>query len=281
MWTHLERQPLEAGQLQLGVTQGTGALWSSLEVVAETGSTNADLIARACPELDRAVLIADYQYAGRGRHARRWSSPPCSQVAMSVLIQATHVPLAKLGWLPLLAGVAVVEALRLVCNINSGLKWPNDILIGDKKVAGILAEVASGSDPALVVVGIGLNVTMQAEELPVPTATSLALAGDVVVDRATLIRAILDEFGTRVNRWIVAAGADAALVEEYQKLSVTIGQRVKASLPGDSELLGTAIGVDEYGRVLVDISGDLGSDIQLQSEVVAIAAGDITHLRPV
>jgi BirA family transcriptional regulator, biotin operon repressor / biotin---[acetyl-CoA-carboxylase] ligase len=164
-----------------------------IDVVAETGSTNADVIARASAgeDIDGVVLLAEYQSAGRGRHGWQWSAPPRSQLSMSVGIGVGEVPAHAWGWLPLGTGVAVVDALTAAAGVDTGLKWPNDVLVDVRKLAGILAEVAGRA----IVVGIGLNATMTSEEAPDPRATSLLML-DVPDDRNTLAAAVL-----RQLRW--------------------------------------------------------------------------------
>jgi BirA family biotin operon repressor/biotin-[acetyl-CoA-carboxylase] ligase len=238
--------------------------------VAETSSTNTDLLARhaAGEDITGAVLLADHQRAGRGRNGRSWSAPPGSQIALSIGVSAVEVPPSAWGWLPLLTGVALVDAVRQTTGIEAGVKWPNDILVGTGKLAGILTEVAS-PDP-VIVVGLGLNVTLTPEEAPDPRATSLQMLGASMLDRDKLAAAILRELTTRIQRWQNAHGPDPALVEDYQKRSLTLGGRVRAVLPGDREIIGTAMEVDAAGRLLIDTD----------TEVVTVSAGDITHLRP-
>jgi BirA family biotin operon repressor/biotin-[acetyl-CoA-carboxylase] ligase len=238
--------------------------WRRVDVVEETGSTNADLLARAAAgeDIDGAVLIAESQTAGRGRHGRSWSTPPRSQVALSAGVGVGGVPNEAWGWLPLLAGVAVVAAVGEVTGMTVGLKWPNDVLAGTKKLAGILAEVAA-PEPA-VVVGLGLNVT----EAPDPVATSLSMLG-ATADRTVLAEAVLRHLATRITGWRAASGADAALAADYRAHSVTIGNRVRASLPGERAVEGVASDVDDLGRLRIDTG----------AEVLTVSAGDITHLR--
>src|SRR5208283_1893563 len=143
-----------------------------------TGSTNADLMARAlrgAPE--GVVLAAEEQSAGRGRLGRTWVSPPRAALTFSLLVRPAAVPPARRGWLPLLAGVAVATAVTAVTGVQTRLKWPNDVLTGYAKLAGILAEAAGDA----VVVGVGLNVSTEPGELPPPgpgalPATSLRIA---------------------------------------------------------------------------------------------------------
>jgi len=262
------RAPLDTVMLRDGLA-GPGLPWRELDVVTETGSTNADLIARAesGADIDGSVLLAEYQNAGRGRHGRQWVAPPRAQIALSVGVGAASVPRPGWGWLPLATGVAVADALAAVAGVEAGLKWPNDVLVNGGKLAGILAEVAAPTP--VIVLGLGLNVTLTADEAPDPLATSLLMVGSSATDRNTLARKILGELALRIDAWRSAGGADPALVADYQRYSLTLGSRVCATLPGDREVVGTARAVDETGRLCVDTGG----------ETVAISAGDITHLR--
>jgi BirA family biotin operon repressor/biotin-[acetyl-CoA-carboxylase] ligase len=247
--------------------------WRRFDVVDETGSTNADLIARAAAgeDIDGVVLIAEHQTAGRGRNGRSWSAVPRAQVTMSAGVSTDGIPSGAWGWIPLVAGLAVLEAIAAATGVDAGLKWPNDVLArppAHGKLAGILAEVAAPA-PA-VVIGIGLNVSLRADELPHPGATSLALLGGRPTDRRDLIVALLDGLERRMEGLRVARGADAALIAEYTAHSLTIGARVRATLPGDREIIGDARYVDDQGRLSIDRGG----------ETVVVSAGDIVHLRP-
>jgi BirA family biotin operon repressor/biotin-[acetyl-CoA-carboxylase] ligase len=169
--------------------------------------------------------------------------------------------------------VAVAAAVTSVTGVDTRLKWPNDVLAGDAKLAGILAE-ASGD---AVVVGIGLNVSTEPAEFPSPRpgalpATSLRAAGATALDREELILAILEGFERWYRTWQRAGGDPdrSGLRPEYTRLSATIGRTVRAELPGGQALSGPAAGVDSDGRLLVRVSP--GSE-------VAVAAGDVVHLR--
>jgi BirA family biotin operon repressor/biotin-[acetyl-CoA-carboxylase] ligase len=270
------RAPLDPAALCRALA-GPGGLWRAPEVVESTGSTNADLLARALAgEPEGAVLAAEEQRAGRGRMGRTWTSPPRAALTFSVLLKPA-VPLARRGWLPLLAGVAVATAVTQVTGVRTGLKWPNDLLTADAKLAGILAEAAGDA----VVVGIGLNVSTEPEELshlPAATrpgalpATSLRAAGATALDRASLLLAVLGELEHWYRAWQRAGGDPdrSGLRAEYTRLSATIGRTVRAELPGGQALSGPVAGVDSDGRLLVRVSS--GSE-------VAVAAGDVVHLR--
>ncbi|GBF12857.1 bifunctional ligase/repressor BirA [Rhodococcus sp. Br-6] len=277
MWTDLNRPPLDAGVLRRALVRDAGgdpdAFWSRVDVVTETGSTNADLLAAPRDaDYPRSVLIAEHQTGGRGRHARPWVSAPRALVTVSAVLDMPGMDLADIGWLPLLAGVAVVDVLRGTGGVDAELKWPNDVLIGGRKVVGILAEVAATAPVPTVVVGIGLNVSLTEDELPVPTATSLLLEDAEVTDRTVLVRAILRELARRHREWEAAGWKVDALAAAYKERCGTLGRRVRAELPGDRELIGTAIDVDVEGRIVIQADG---------KSPVAVSAGDITHLRAV
>ncbi|MEU3014619.1 biotin--[acetyl-CoA-carboxylase] ligase [Nocardia asteroides] len=261
----MNRAPIDASRLRGFPAGGPLAFYDRIEVVESTGSTNADLVARAADStVDRQALLAEEQVRGRGRHARAWVSPPRAQISLSILVRLPGIDPTTLGWLPLLTGVAVVDALRSATGAAADLKWPNDVLLGGRKLAGILAEVAATGAAPAVVVGIGLNVDLAESELPVPHATSLTLAG-VAVDRTDLVAAILTEFATRFTAWQRAGWATTELAAAYRERCATIGLEVKAELPGGQVLAGTATGVDDTGRLLI---GER-----------AVSAGDVSHLR--
>ncbi|HTY33390.1 biotin--[acetyl-CoA-carboxylase] ligase [Mycobacterium sp.] len=268
------RQPLDQAALRAELI-GTGLGWRQLDVVEQTGSTNADLLARAAAGTDVAgsVLIAEHQTAGRGRHGRGWSATPRAQVTMSVGVSVVDVPTEGWGWLSLAAGVAIVDAVMAVTGVQAGLKWPNDVLAGPPdsrgKLAGILAEVSR----PVVVIGLGLNVTQAPEEIDGPGATSLFDLGVAAPDRHRLVCAVLAELGRRIVGWRAARGADWALAADYRARSLTIGRAVRAQLPGGKEVVGTATAIDDQGRLCVETGGAAGG------QTVVVSAGDVVHLR--
>ncbi len=263
--------PQNGSGLRLPASHG---LWTPLEVVASTGSTNADLLARAGAGLAEGhVLVAEEQTAGRGRLGRSWSSVPGASLTYSVLLRPAPVPAGRRGWLPLLAGVAAAAAVRSVAGVTAALKWPNDVLVDGRKLAGILAE--QSPDAAAVVIGTGLNVATPADALPASAsglpATSL-LAEGAVVPRETLLLAILGE----LEHWYLAFRADpdpvrTGVLGAYRSLSATLGQEVRVELPAGRVLTGTARDIDAEGRLLVQETSATG--------VTPVSAGDIVHLR--
>ncbi|MEU9389270.1 biotin--[acetyl-CoA-carboxylase] ligase [Streptomyces sp. NPDC048324] len=274
-WSDLDRPPLNAVALRRGLVR-EGGLWREVEVVQRTGSTNSDLVALA--EAGKAgegwVLVAEEQTAGRGRLDRQWTAPARSGLFFSVLLAPSEVPVARWGWLPLLTGVAVATGLARAAGVDTALKWPNDLLVSiggeERKAGGILAERAGDHG---VVVGVGINVTLRENELPVPTAGSVALAGAVSTDRDPLLRAVLRALEEWYRRWREAGGdpAGSGLQETYAAGCATLGRTVRAELPGDRSIVGEAVAVDGDGRLVI------ATEEGVQEPV---GAGDIVHLRP-
>ena len=253
-----------------------GELWTSVEVVGTTGSTNADLLARGGPE--GQVLVAEEQTAGRGRMGRSWVSQPGAALTFSVLLRPVTVPASRRGWLPLLTGIAVATAVRSAASVAATLKWPNDVLADDRKLAGILAEQSgSGSTSSdVLVIGIGLNVATPSDALPVSPgglrATSLLVEGAADVGREPLLIEVLRRF----EQWYLPFREEpdperTGLLAEYRSLCATLGRHVRVDLPGGHVLSGTAEDVDADGRLLIR---EINS-----TSLTPISAGDIIHLR--
>lgn len=309
-----ELEPIAAAELT-GISG-----WPRIDVVERTGSTNVDLAERVRGgDLERAVLIAEFQSAGRGRHARVWTAPPRTQLSISVVLPLPPTDVAgprsralggralgdrtlgdrEVGWVPLLTGLAAVASVAPT-GVTAEMKWPNDVMVGDKKLAGILAElvfapagdqsresgaVAGPGPGAAVVIGMGLNVALTAADFPTDRAISILQArGDleseesaaaldpIAVDRSALDRTALAgrylrELDRRFEQWLTDP---AGLIADYRTVCATIGQRVRIELPDRIEV-GTAIDVTAAGNIVV--RGEDGVQ-------TAYAAGDVTHLRP-
>ena len=256
----------------------SAAVAARLEVLDETPSTNDVLVAAAHDAAgwpDFSVVVTGSQTAGRGRLGRVWVSPPGTTLAVSVLVRAdASLRIDALGWLPLAAGLAMTRAVRaaLPGRDDVALKWPNDVLVGGRKISGILSELAVGEAPS-VVVGAGVNLTMTEEQLPVPTATSLALAGAEHPDADTVLAGYLGEFRALLDAFRDAGGNAqlSGLQAAVTGACGTVGSRVSVDLPGGTVLSGIARGIDASGRIVVQADGS--------PDLTPISAGDVTHLR--
>ena len=287
---------LDADALRRALTGGVDAPYTTVEVVDEIGSTNAELLARAAAgATDRSVLMAEYQASGRGRLGRPWTAPPRTQVVVSVLLRPGAVSPTLFGWLPLVTGLAIRDGLREAGGVDATLKWPNDVLVSGRKISGILTEmttVAGAGDfevrlPA-VVVGVGINVSLTEEQLPVPHATSLALAGGSV-DRDAVALAVLRALALRHRQWRECERGSGSVISDelmasYTQACSTIGSDVRVELPGSVVRTGRAARIDREGRLVVvphhgaDPGGGGAHGGDPHGEF-AVAAGDVTHVR--
>ncbi len=248
---------------------GLAPLGLELLLVDATASTNALAAERVrAGDGPGLVVVADHQTGGRGRLDRRWETPPGTAAVYSCVL-APDVPAASWPWLPLLTGLATARTLRRH-GVDGGVKWPNDVLVGEEKIAGILVEQVDGPGGPVAVVGVGVNADLRADELPVPTATSVGLVTGRPVDRTALLVDLLTDLVRAHQDWVAPGGVDR-LREAYLRGCVTVGRQVRVALPGDRNLRGLARTVDRAGRLVVRT--DDGRD-------VAVAAGDVVHVRP-
>ncbi len=261
--------------LQQALDRSGDGSWGPVAVLPSTGSTNADAVDQVregAPE--GFTVVADEQTQGRGRLDRTWTSPYGAGIAMSVVLRPL-VPDVTWSWIPLVAGIAVVDALADQ-GVRAGLKWPNDVVVdgdardgspGPRKLGGLLVERVG---PA-VVVGIGLNVDLTADELPVPRATSTRLEG-ADVSRELLVVDVLDHLRRRYLLWQLASGdaRRAGIAGAYAERCVTLGRDVRALLPGDTVVEGVASALDDDGRLVLRL-GDGTTRV--------VSAGDVEHLR--
>lgn len=216
------------------------------------------------------MLVSGFQSAGRGRQGRQWTAPPGTSVAISMLLAPHDVAPERWSWLSLLAGLAVVEGLRRIEPIDAVLKWPNDVLVDERKLCGILAErIDTPTGPACVV-GVGINVALRPDQLPVPTATSLAiLLGDAAAPSASrVVAAVLGAFELIFGEW-ERSDDDSAFAAAYVARSATIGRRVRVEVTGGRIAEGVAEALDDAGRLVVRTSA--GREV--------FSAGDVTHVR--
>jgi BirA family biotin operon repressor/biotin-[acetyl-CoA-carboxylase] ligase len=254
--------------MEFPISSGIGARFEYLD---EAGSTNDVLVTRATgagaeawPDL--SVIVTDNQTSGRGRLGRTWLAPSGKSLA------------------PLLAGAAMTRAVRGVVEAAAGsandedaarhevsLKWPNDVLIDGYKVAGILSELLP--DTSGLCIGTGLNLSLDEHDLPTLTSTSLLLVTGSAPDPDAVLAAYLTELRSLTAEFL-AAGADpldSGLHAHVTALCGTLGSPVRVELPGGHDLVGTAVGLDPDGRLIVED--------QATGEPTAVAAGDVTHLR--
>lgn len=302
---------LDQARLRTALMHPQGA-FARVDVVDSAGSTNTDLAAGAADAEqffpDLSVLIADAQPAGKGRLGRVWEVPAGAAMISSVLVWPEEQCLSSgsgrdfsptgYGWLSVLAGIALCQALRMHTDVKVTLKWPNDVLVNGRKLAGILAQVVSANTPATptpsapqamassgaqvgpgVVVGVGVNVSLQESELPTDRATSLLVEGVPAsgLDRNELLPAYLNNFA-KLYQGFAAAGGDAlaplpggaSAVDMARDLMSTLGQEVRAELPGGTMLYGTAVDLNSDGSLrLRDALGEEHN----------VSAGDVLHLR--
>lgn len=262
------RGPLDGDRLA-GASDLTPDL--TFELLPETPSTNEVAAERArAGAHEGLVVVADHQSSGRGRLDRTWETPPGTAVTFSLVLRPT-VPPASWPWLPLLVGHNVAKAITAL-GYDAKVKWPNDVLLdADRKVAGILVErVETPTGPAAIV-GVGINVAMTADELPVPTATSLAVAGPGAPDRTSVLLAVVAAVREGYDVW--QAGGEQGttrLATSYRSHCATLGRDVRVELPGGGELLGRATDIDDDGRLVVTTAD--GTE--------RVGAGDVIHVRP-
>lgn len=246
-----------------------------LDYVETTGSTNTDVAAAASAAPaewpDLSVLCASSQTAGRGRSGREWQSNVNASLSASILVRPVGVDITNFGWLPILAGLAMSRTVaEFLPNHEVALKWPNDVLVNDKKISGVLSELLSAGDA--VVIGAGLNLSQAQDELPIEAATSFSLEG-VSVSFEQALEAYLKNFVALYKPFVQHGGnADASgLRQQATAMCASIGRRVRAMMPGDQVIEGNAIDLDSAGRLLIAVDG--------HEQFYAVAAGDIVHLR--
>lgn len=280
------RRRLRASVIRSLLLAPAGPL-ARVEVLDRVGSTNRELIARLRAEPNAwpspSMLVADHQDDGQGRAGRTWQTPPRAALTLSFALQPDG-PISSFGWIPLLAGLGAVTALRATAGVPASLKWPNDLMVPApdgadlagwgrvRKVGGILSELVETSAGRVVVVGIGVNVSQAPDELPVPSGTSLALAGAREVDREIALVALVVALDELMVRWREHDGDvhAAGLAAEVASVCSTLGTRVRVELPGGDEVTGTATRLSPDGALVV--VDDTGTERHVR-------AGDVRHTR--
>jgi BirA family biotin operon repressor/biotin-[acetyl-CoA-carboxylase] ligase len=230
-----------------------------VSVVDLTTSTQNDLAELAQSKLLETgdVIAAEYQSAGRGRLDRTFDAEPNSALLFSFYIEPNR-PRSDWGFIAHLAALTMQEVISADLPITAVLKWPNDILIGEKKVAGLLAQTTENG----IIVGIGLNVGASIEELPVTTATSLAIAESGQLDRNLILSQFLNLFATNFSQW--DDGVD--FISNYSNVCATLGREVQIEVIGRENRTGIAQSINKFGALLL-------------ADGFEVNVGDVVHLR--
>ena len=274
-------QPITPEAIRLALS--TSVLGRTLRVLDETPSTNQEAFGLAQRGAAHGTaVVAEMQTAGRGRHGRHWHSLPGKNLYCSVVLRpaiAADAVSHWLAWVPLLCGLAVARAIQSLAARPASLKWPNDVLISDRKAAGILCESGGvGGTAPFVVAGIGINVNTPMDLFPDDlrgSATSLAIEAGRPFDRVVLLASVFSELEIRCEAYL--AGHVADLRDEYRLRSSTVGQRVRVDLGQGKTVVGVAEAVNEDGSLRLITAGAGGEDPA--EAVLDIRAGDVVHLR--
>jgi BirA family biotin operon repressor/biotin-[acetyl-CoA-carboxylase] ligase len=232
------------------------------DVIDSTNTWLADRALEGAPE--GLVAVADFQSAGRGRLDRRWESPPGASLLCSILLRPDVAP-DQLQLVVACVALAARAALVRLSGVRPALKWPNDLIVGDAKIAGLLAEIVAVDERLAVVVGIGVNLTHEGPANVV--STSVLVESGVTITPPALLDILLDELETR-RVLLDSSGGQSTLREEYQRALITLGQLVRVERTNDV-LVGLATSVDEFGQLIVVVDG----------HDVAVTVGDVVHVR--
>jgi BirA family biotin operon repressor/biotin-[acetyl-CoA-carboxylase] ligase len=236
-----------------------------IEHFDEIDSTNTWLAQRALEGAPEGlVAVADFQSAGRGRLDRRWESPPGTSLLCSILLRPDVAP-GQLQLVVACVALAARAALVRLSGVRPALKWPNDLIVRDAKIAGLLAEIVAVDERLAVVVGIGVNLTHEGPANVV--STSVRAESGVTITPPALLDILLDELEAR-RASLDSSNGQATLRDEYQRALVTLGRLVRVKRTNDV-LVGLATSVDEFGQLIVVVNG----------EEVAVTVGDVVHVR--
>ncbi len=234
------------------------------ESVASTMDVAAQYAQEGAPE--GTLVVAEGQAKGRGRMRRAWESPRHKGIYCSLIVRPA-IPAQQVPLLTLLTGVSACEAIAHTCSLAPRIKWPNDILLREKKTGGILTEMNAETDAArFVVIGIGLNVNTASAHLP-PGATSLAVESGHALSRLEVLQEFLRCF--EANYLHLRKEGGAQILSRWREFSLTLGKRVRVTFHA-SLLEGTALDVDEDGALLVRTDAGI---------VRRVTAGDVVHCR--
>ena len=245
-----------------------GTRFTAVRTYAELDSTNTALVEearRGAPE--GLVLVADHQTAGRGRLGRTWSAEPGTALLVSVLLRPP-LPIDEVPVVLMAAGLAACDGVEAAAGFRPGLKWPNDLVVGDRKLAGLLTEATGGAEPG-VVLGLGINVSAAAYPAELAgEATSCEEAASRPVNRGDLLVAFLTALESRYSA--VLAGGRETTFAAYRSDSATLGRRVRVELTSGPALEGNASRLADDGQLVV--TDETGAEH-------FVSVGDVKHLR--
>ena len=246
----------------------TGTRFATVRTYAELDSTNTAMVEEARGGASEGlVLVADHQTAGRGRLGRTWSAEPGTALLVSVLLRPP-LPIDEVPVVLMAAGLAACDGVEAAAGFRPGLKWPNDLVVGDRKLAGLLTE-ATGGEPG-VVLGLGINVSAAA--YPAELAGEATSCEDVAsrpVDRGELLVGFLTALESRYST-VLAGGGRKTTLQAYRADSATLGRRVRVELTAGPPLEGEASRVADDGRLVV---------IDQAGAEHLVHVGDVKHLR--
>ena len=254
MGTSAPRAPLDTAV----IASLTSGYWR-VSVADLTTSTQVDLaeLVKSNSAKTGDVIATNFQSAGRGRLDRTFEAAPGSALLFSFFIKPNRAR-SDWGFISHLAAISMQEVISQDHPSQVRLKWPNDILIGDKKVAGLLAQATDDG----VIIGIGVNVAMTADELPVDTATSLAITGSKKLDRNLILGEFLNRFKVNFDKW--DSGAD--FIDSYSAICATLGRQVQVEVSGRANRTGKALTINKIGALMLD-------------DGFEVNVGDVVHLR--
>jgi len=264
-------------------TLATQSLGRRIELRDQVGSTNREAVALAQGGVENGtVVVADAQTEGRGRLARPWFSPPGINLYYSIILRnviAGDRLTEWLSWLPLITALAAAEAIETVASVNVGVKWPNDLLIAERKVGGILCESATTERSGLFqVIGVGLNVNGQLTDFPEEIrdiATTIRHETGRLIDRNRLLAQLLNELEACIEEFEMRGSERIALA--YQRRCTTLGKTIKATLTEGKEFIGLAEAIDRDGSLRV-VQRPLPRDGRAP-EILYLRVADIVHVR--
>jgi len=261
----MPHDPLNEGEITTGLA--TKRLGRKVYALVEVDSTNTYAMKLAAAgEPEGSLVVSEFQTGGRGRLGRKWVSPPGANITMSLILRP-DMPPADAPLITLAASVALVKSVKGMYGLHSGIKWPNDLMVKDRKMAGVLTEMSAGTDRIRhVILGVGIDVNMKEGDFPDEIrglSTSVMLETGGPVERASLLRRFIEEFEPLYE--VLLAGEKGRIIAEWRENSCTLGRRVTVHTPR-GEVSGIARDIDESGALILDTD---------EGETETVTAGDV------